>query len=120
LFPYLGGIARDNQFATVEVGGVEDHVHLLLALPSTLTIAQAMQYIKGSSSRWIHLTFPELLDFGWQNGYGAFSIGQNQVERTVHYIRNQEEHHRQQTFQDEFLQFLRTHGLELDARYIWS
>lgn len=71
LWPYLGGIARENQMNAIAVGGVEDHVHALVAIPATLSISNAVQLLKGNSSKWIHETFPEHRDFGWQEGYGA-------------------------------------------------
>ena len=74
LFPFLGGIARQNKFKALEIGGIEDHVHLLLALPSTIPIAKALQLIKGGSSKWMHETFPEQRLFAWQEKYGAFSV----------------------------------------------
>lgn len=120
LWPYIGGIARENGMKALAVGGVEDHVHLLLSIPSTLAIAKAMQLIKGGSSKWIHDTFPELQAFAWQEGYGAFSIGVSQTELTVKYIHGQVEHHRVKTFQEEFLAFLEKHGIEYDPRYIWD
>src|SRR6476620_9619247 len=100
LWPYLGGIARENKMRALEIGGVEDHVHLLLSIPSTLSIATAMQLIKGGSSKWIHDIFPEHNNFEWQEGYGAFTVGISQVEDTKQYIANQREHHRTKSFQD--------------------
>ena len=120
LWPYLGGIARTNNMKALAIGGVEDHVHLLLSLPSTMDIAKAVQLIKGGSSKWIHEAFVEYREFGWQEGYGAFSIGISQVEETVRYIENQAEHHRHRTFQEEFIAFLERHGIEYDPRYIWG
>ena len=102
------------------IGGVEDHVHVLLSLPSTMAIAKAMQLIKGASSKWVHDTLPEHRGFGWQEGYGAFSLGISQVNRTVAYIESQAEHHRKQTFQEEFLAFLKKHNIQYDERYIWD
>ncbi len=75
LWPYMGGIARENKMRALAIGGVEDHVHLLLSIPSILSIAKAMQLIKGASSKWVHDTFPEHKSFEWQEGYGAFSVG---------------------------------------------
>src|SRR5687768_6099041 len=72
LFPFLGGIARQNKMKALEIGGVEDHVHMLLALPSTVPIAKALQLIKGGSSKWIHENFPEHALIAWQEKYGAF------------------------------------------------
>ncbi len=120
LFPYLGGIAHEKRIVPMAIGGVEDHVHLLLALPSTLDVAKAMQLIKGNSSKWVHETFPEHSAFAWQEGYGAFSIGISQVEDTVAYIANQQEHHRRKTFQEEFVSFLEKHKIVYDPRYLWD
>jgi REP element-mobilizing transposase RayT len=102
------------------IGGVEDHVHLLLSLPSTLTVSKSIQLIKGGSSTWIHETSPEHRGVYWQEGYGAFSVGVSQVDDTIRYIQNQEEHHRTTTFQDEFRAFLQRHGIECDERHIWG
>ncbi|MFW6226546.1 MAG: IS200/IS605 family transposase [Bacteroidota bacterium] len=82
LFPYMGGICKENDLKLRKAGGVEDHVHLLVSLPATITLAKAVQYIKGGSSRWIHETFEDLADFAWQEGYGAFTIGVSQIEQT--------------------------------------
>jgi putative transposase len=120
LWPYLGGIARQNEMRAVEVGGVADHVHILLSLPSTLAIAKAMQLIKGGSSKWVHDTFPEHQLFGWQVKYGAFSVSVSQLEKTIEYIRGQAEHHRKRTFQEEFLALLKKHGVAFDERYLWE
>jgi REP element-mobilizing transposase RayT len=120
LWPYIGGIARERKMKALAVGGVDDHVHVLLSLPSTLTIAKAVQLIKGGSSTWIHETFAKHRNVYWQEGYGAFSIGVSQVDDTIRYIRNQAEHHRKTTFQDEFRAFLKRHGIEYDERYIWG
>jgi len=86
LWPYLAGIARENDMRVLAVGGVDDHVHILLALPSTVTVAKAVQLLKGNSSKWIHETFPEMRAFNWQGGYGAFSIGVSGIEATTRYI----------------------------------
>jgi putative transposase len=120
LWAYMGGIARDNRMKALTIGGVEDHVHILLSLPSTLAISKAIQLIKGGSSLWVHETFPEHRNFGWQEGYGAFSLDIALVERTTLYINSQAEHHRKQTFQEEFLAFLKKHNMEYDERYIWD
>jgi REP element-mobilizing transposase RayT len=94
LWPYLGGIAREHGMKALAVGGVDDHAHLLLSLPSTIAIAKAVQLIKGGSSKWIHDEFPVRRDFAWQEGYGAFSIGVSQVDDTIRYIADQAEHPR--------------------------
>jgi REP element-mobilizing transposase RayT len=120
LWPYLGGIARDNAMKALAVGGVDDHVHILLSLPATVSVAKAIQLIKGGSSKWIHDTFPVHRGFAWQEGYGAFSIGVSQIEATIAYIQSQPEHHRTKTFEEEFLGFLKKHGIEYDLRYVWG
>ena len=120
LWPFMGGIAREQGLKALTIGGVEDHVHLLLSLPTTISIAKTVQRIKGASSKWVHETFPEQRWFAWQEGYGAFSIGISQIDATLAYIRSQPDHHRQTTFQEEFRMFLRKHGFEYDERYVWG
>jgi putative transposase len=120
LFPYIGGIARKNMMKLITAGGVEDHIHLLLSLPKTLDIAHAMQLIKGGSSKWIHDEFTEHRMFAWQEGYGAFSIGIGEVERTVKYINNQAVHHKRKDFETEFISFLDKHHIEYDERYVFD
>ena len=120
LWPYLGGIARQNEMKAIEIGGVADHVHILLSLPSTLSIAKAMQLIKGGSSKWVHESFPEHRLFGWQVKYGAFSVSVSQLDKTVRYIQRQAEHHRKMTFQEEFLALLKKHRVIYDDRYLWD
>jgi putative transposase len=120
LWPFLGGIARQNKFKALEVGGVEDHVHVLLSLPATLSIAKAVQLIKGGSSKWVHETFPEHRLFNWQEKYGAFGVSVSLLEKTLEYIKGQAEHHRKMTFQQEFLALLKKHRVQYDERYLWD
>ena len=116
----MGGIAREQGVKALTIGGVEDHVHLLLSLPATIPLAKAIQIIKGGSSKWVHDTFAEHRHFAWQEGYAAFSIGVSQTDATLSYIRSQAEHHRQTTFQEEFRTFLKKHNIEYDERYVWG
>lgn len=120
LFPYLGGIARQNGMKALSIGGVSEHVHLLLSLSRELSVADAMQLIKGPSSKWVHETFPQMAGFAWQEGYGAFSIGILQADETCRYIEGQEEHHRTVSFQEEYLAFLKRHNVPHDERYVWG
>ncbi len=96
------------------IGGIADHVHMPVSLPATLSIAKAVQLLKGNSSKWMHETFPMLQSFEWQEGYGAFSIGVSGVDATMRYIRNQPEHHRARTFKEEFISMLHRHGFDYD------
>ncbi len=113
-------LPEKTKLKMLAVGGVEDHVHLLLSIPSTMAIAKAMQLIKGGSLLWMHDTFPTARGFAWQEGYGAFSISVSHVKDTTAYIHGQAEHHRKVSFQDEFRAFLKKHGIEYDERYIWG
>lgn len=95
----------------LEVGGASDHVHLLVKIPATLSVAKAVQLLKANSSKWLRETFPEMKDFAWQEGYGAFSISLSNVEPVRRYIQGQEEHHRQRSFGEELQVILKKHGL---------
>jgi putative transposase len=119
LFEYIGGILRNNSCSLVATGGIPDHVHLLTSLGRTLAIADAVRIIKTNSSSWIHdeRRFP---DFQWQSGYGAFAVSYSNVAQVKAYIANQEQHHHLQSFQDEFREFLRRHGVEWDELYVWD
>ena len=119
LWPYLGGIARENRMKALAIGGTTDHVHALLSLPATMSFAKAVQLIKGGSSKWVHDTFAKYKKFWWQEGYGAFSVSSSQVGRIIAYINNQKEHHRRRTFEEEFLELLDKHGVEYDRRYVF-
>jgi len=110
LSPYLGGIAKQNQIKAFAIGGASDHVHVLLSLPATLSVAKAMQLLKGNSSKWIRETFPKMRSFAWQEGYGAFSVGVSGVDATVAYIRNHAAHHRTRSFREEYVAMLKKHG----------
>lgn len=120
LWGYLGGIARENEMKALAVGGTDDHVHILLSLPATISIAKAAQLLKGGSSKWLHDTFATMKDFAWQEGYGAFSIGVSAVDETMLYIGRQEQHHRTWTFEDEFTAFLDRHGIDYNDRYVFG
>jgi len=117
LWSYMGGVAREHGMKSLIVGGMPDHVHLLLSLPSTLAVADALRAIKHGSSLWMHQSFQH---FAWQQGYGAFSIGWRQVDVTVAYIEQQAEHHKKRDFQAEFLSILKKHTIECDSRYIFG
>ena len=116
LWAFMGGIARKNGCKALIVGGIENHVHILLSLPADVTLAKTMQLIKGTSSRWMNETHTK--DFAWQEGYGAFTVGISQQANTIAYIRSQAEHHRKRSFDEEFVAFLKKHNVEFDPRYV--
>ena len=102
------------------MGGTGDHVHLAIRLSRTTTIAGLVEELKTSSSKWLKMQRPELRRFAWQRGYGAFSVGQNELEDLVTYVANQEEHHKVRTFQEEYLALLKKYGVQYDERYVWD
>jgi REP-associated tyrosine transposase len=118
LWAFLGGIANKNGFKALIVGGTQNHVHILLSLPATMPLAKAVQLLKGASSRWMNETHTQ--NFAWQEGYGAFTVGISQKAHTIAYIRSQEEHHRERSFEEEFVAFLKRHGVEYDPQYVWG
>ena len=119
IWAYLGGIARENQLKPLLIGGVEDHVHLLLGAPPTMALSEALKLIKGGSSKWIKQNFPGCRGFGWQDGYGAFTVSKSQESQVMAYIRAQREHHCNKSFQDEYRGLLDRHGINYDERYLW-
>jgi putative transposase len=120
LWEYLGGIARKHKTSALQIGGTEDHVHILIQAPPTLSISQIAQFLKGDSSKWIHAELVGLRQFAWQDGYGAFTVSQSRLPMVIRYIQNQREHHRKKTFQEEYLELLQKHGIQYDERYIWG
>lgn len=120
IWEYLGGIARTNKMKALKVGGYDDHIHILLALPATISVSKAVQLLKGAASRWIHESDNGMLAFGWQDGYGAFTFSLSQIADTVRYIEAQREHHRTKSFQEESVHFLKKHDVEFDKRYVWG
>jgi len=113
----LNGIAHRFGMNLLAFGGMENHIHALLSLPATMSLARAVKLLKGSSSKWIHERFAAHQDFAWQEGYGAFSIGISQKDRTERYILNQKEIHRNRTFEQEFKIFLIRHGLKWNDEF---
>ena len=120
LFPYMGGIVRELHGSAIIINGPTDHVHMLCALPATAALADVMRVVKANSSKWMHETFPSRASFAWQTGYGGFSVSESNAPQVEEYIANQEEHHRRVTFQEEFMVFLKRHGIEYDQRYVWE
>lgn len=120
LWAYLGGIASQNDLHPVLIGGIEDHVHLLLSIPARISLSEAIKRIKGGSSGWIKVNFPGLHGFAWQDGYGAFTVSKSQILEVKDYIHKQREHHRAKTFQEEYRAFLDKHEIIYDEQYLWD
>lgn len=118
LYEYLGGVARKEFGPALEIGGTADHLHGLISLNRDVSIADAMREWKSLSSGWVHKTFSEHKAFGWQPGYGAFSVSQSNIDAVRAYIARQEEHHRHVTFEEEYLAFLDRHGLSYDPEHL--
>ena len=115
---YLATVLKDMQCPALIVGGVADHVHILCQLAKTQSVSNIMERIKASSSKW--LKTQGSCTFGWQRGYGAFSVSQSHLESVTSYIENQEEHHRTITFEEEFRLFLKRYRVAYDERYVWD
>jgi putative transposase len=120
VWEYIGGVARSHRMTALQVGGVDDHIHALIMAPPSIAPSQIAQYLKGGSSKWIHETFPELHDFAWQEGYGAFTVSKSNLESVIGYIQQQREHHQKMSFQQEYLEFLQKHEIDYDERFVWG
>ncbi|MCH8251663.1 MAG: IS200/IS605 family transposase [Planctomycetes bacterium] len=120
LYSYIRGILERSEAHPLAIGGVAGHVHLLIEIAPTVSVANMMRLVKTNSSKWVHETFPMHREFAWQSGYGAFSVSSSAVPDVIRYIDNQAEHHRSRRFEDEFVEFLRRHGLDCDERYVWD
>jgi REP-associated tyrosine transposase len=117
LYDYMGGVLRANGGILLAMGGMPDHVHLLAGWGTTLPVARIMKLLKGISSRWMN----ERVDrpaggFAWQEGYGAFSVSASKVPAVRNYILTQEEHHRKVSFQEEYMNLLKKHGMDFNPR----
>lgn len=121
LYAYMATILRDKvDSPAIKIGGVEDHIHALLTLSRSHPIKDVVQYMKTETSKWLKRQPNASSVFAWQSGYGVFSVSQTNVPRVSNYIANQEEHHRNMTFQEEYRDFCKRHGIEIDERYVWD
>ena len=120
LFAYLAKMCSTLTCPSHAIGGMEDHIHIACSLSRTATISRLVQELKHDSSKWIKTKGRSYNDFAWQNGYGAFSIGQSQLDDLRRYIANQREHHKQISFQDEYRRLLGRYGIQFDEQYIWD
>jgi len=120
LHSYLGQIGKTLECPLIIANSVEDHVHILHRLSRTVTISKAVEEFKKSTSKWLKSQSPDLANFSWQSGYGAFSVSESNLDSVTAYIQNQREHHHTKSFQDEFREFLKKNKLSCDEQYLWD
>ncbi len=120
LYEYIGGIIRAKNGCVEEIGGVADHIHILARLSATIAIADMIRDIKANSSRWINEQPETTRPFEWQKGYGAFTVSYDRIPNVSGYIQKQEEHHKSVSFQDEYIDFLKRHGIEYRLEYLFE
>jgi putative transposase len=119
LYSYIGGIIRAEGGVQLEIGGMPDNIHILAKLKPSLAVSDNLRLIKANSSKWTN-EGKSKSRFAWQEGFAAFSVSESQADPVTQYIRNQEEHHRRQSYQEEFISLLERHGVEYDPRYLWD
>lgn len=117
VFEYIGGIIRSEGSIPFAVGGVADHIHILMTLPKTVAMSDFVRVIKAKSSKWLKTVNTYYEPFQWQEGYGAFSVSPSLMERTTKYIFGQAEHHKVKSYHDEYFETLKAYGIEYDERY---
>lgn len=117
LWSYTAGICKHQKVFVHAIGGIEDHIHLLLQFPATIAISEAVKTIKANSSGWMS---DQIGKFAWQEGYGAFGVSKSNIATVVRYIQTQEKHHRKMRFEDEFIALLEKHGIEYDPKYVFG
>ena len=117
MWAYVAGICKKLDILVHAAGGMDDHIHLLVQIPPTVAVAKAVLAIKSNSSRWAN---EEGYKFAWQQGYGAFSVSSSNVPVVVHYIQNQEAHHKKMNFDVEFLALLKKHRIEFDPKFVFG
>lgn len=120
LWAYLGGICRGLDCHPVQIGGTSDHVHILCLLSRDIAVQNLVAKIKAESSLWMKQLKPPVPDFHWQTGYGIFSVNPKERQTVIEYITNQEEHHRNRTFQEEFLLFLKKYDIPYNEKHLWD
>ena len=117
---YLGGLVSQLEGRAIRVGGVADHVHLLVGLPARMAVADLVRDVKANATSWMSAEIAGLRGFGWQTGYGVFSVSRSVAGRVERYIANQEEHHRRIGFKEEFVRLLKRHNLRWDDPHLWE
>ncbi len=120
LYAYIFGILRNNHAELLEIGGMQEHVHLLVEIKNLDRYSEVIRDVKASSSLWIHKNFPSLKDFAWQKGFASYSVSYSALEKVKQYIENQPEHHATISFEEEYRIFLERHNLKYDSRFIFD
>jgi putative transposase len=120
LYKYINGIITAKQQKVYAIGGVADHIHILVSIKPNIAISDLVRDIKANSSKWINEKHLKGNKFEWQGGFGAFSYANSEIDRVVKYIMNQEEHHKNKTFKDEYLEYLQNFNIEYDANYLFE
>jgi len=120
LYAYTSKVLEPSDSPMIAIGGMEDHIHILFKLSRKMAIMDIVETVKTDTSRWIKSKGARYSDFYWQSGYGAFSVSPTTADNVIGYIRNQKEHHRGKSFQDEYRELMRLAGMELDERYAWG
>ena len=118
LHDYIGGTLRGQDAISLAINGTQDHVHVLAKLRPDKALSDVLRDLKANASGWMHNVFPDLKDFSWQRGYGAFTVSASQVSPVRDYIARQKEHHQRQSFRDEFIAFLKANVIPFDERYL--
>jgi len=120
LYAYIGGIIKGNEAFPIKINGTENHLHILTTMSKNLSLAKFVEEIKRNSSRWIKSKGVHYQLFAWQGGYAGYSVSQSKIAVVETYIENQKEHHKTETFQDEYVKFLQEYNVEFDEKYLWT
>ncbi|CAM3946661.1 IS200/IS605 family transposase [Flavobacterium jumunjinense] len=120
MYQYITGIIQNQEHKVLAINGTEDHIHIFIGMRPSQSISDLLQDIKASSSKWINDKKFLKIKFEWQSGYGAFSYSKSHVDKVINYIKNQEEHHKKETFKEEYLKFLKVFEIEYNESYIFK
>ncbi len=120
VWAYIAGVAKHHGMTPIQIGGIETHVHALVGVPTTMSSSQSAKALKGDSSYGIRREFAGLADFGWQDGYGVFSVSHSAISSVAQYIRDQREHHSKRSFEEEYIALLKKHGVDYDEKYLFD
>ena len=120
VWAYIGGVARKHKLTAIQIGGIENHIHSLIMSSPVNSPSQIAQWLKGDTSKWIHTEFTDLKNFAWQDGYGAFSVSKSRVSDVIEYIKNQAEHHRKESFENEYLKLMALHEVTFDEKHLFD